>query len=284
MKRGSKYYDIHLSRARFEKAVGRFKSYFPGLTYQPLIIENIKCEWIIPDKHSENSVILFFHGGGYAAGSIITHRAMVSRICLQTGMNALLFEYRLAPENTYPAPIEDSVKMYQWLLKQGYMPEQIAFVGDSAGGGLAIGTALYLRDNHQALPKCIVSMSPWLDFSLTGESYHFNKVIDPVLTHEGFPLWSKAYMGDADPKSPYASPIYHKLNGLPPIYIQVGEDEMLLSDSIRFAEKAKMEGAPVQMEIFPGMFHVFHGYWRVLPEARQAIKKLADFLKTQMQA
>lgn len=282
LKSRSQFSNIIQTRVRFEKTMLLFKSHFAGLSYQPFEIENIKCEWIIPDNSPSNKVLLFFHGGGYAVGSINTHRALVSDIAKQAGIKALLFDYRLAPEYPYPAAIEDCVMVYKWLLQQGYPPAQIAFAGDSAGGGLCIGTVLYLRDNHIALPKCIIGMSPWLDLSLSGETLLSKKDDDLVLVFEGFPIWSKTYLADADPKSPYASPIFHSLHGLPPTYIQVGGDEMLLSDSQRFANKAQQEGVNIRLEIFPGMFHVFQGYWRVLSVAKQANKKVGEFLRFQL--
>src|ERR1700722_3659996 len=143
LKRGSQYHNVIETRARFEKTMLLFKSRFAGIDYQPFVIGNIKCEWVVPDNSPQKKVLLFFHGGGYAAGSINTHRQLVSHIAKQAGIKTLLFEYRLAPEHPYPAAVEDSSLIYQWLLKQSYQPGQIAIAGDSAGGGLCIGTALY---------------------------------------------------------------------------------------------------------------------------------------------
>jgi len=141
---------------------------------------------------------------------------------------------------------------------------------------------LYLRDNGIDLPKCAIAISPWLDHTMSGNSYKTNKDIDPMLVAEGFPVWSKFYMGEADPTSAYASPIFHSLENLPPIYIQVGEEEILLDDSVRFAEKAKLEGVEIRLEIFAKKFHVFNAFWRILPRAREANKKLGIFLAEQL--
>lgn len=262
--------------------MSHFKSRFRGLTYKPFLIGNMKCEWIMPDGADDKRVLLYFHGGGYGAGSIETHRAQVSNIVKYSGIKTLVIDYRLAPENKYPAPIEDAVTAYQWLLNEGYNAKCIGFGGDSAGGGVAIGSVLYLRDYHIQLPACIIAMSPWLDLTMSGPTIQSKNGIDPILVQEGFYIWSAAYLGDADPKAPYASPVFQDLTGLPPTYIQVGEDEMLLSDSTRFAEKAKADGVNIQIEIYPGMFHVFNAYWRLLPTAKKANKKLGEFLRERL--
>ena len=271
--------DIKFARKGFEALVSKFNSPLPGFTYTPATIAGMKSEWITPNGADESKVLLFFHGGGYATGSINTHRALVSQIVKNAGIKALIIEYRLAPENKYPAPIEDAASAYQWLLQNGFSPSQIAFGGDSAGGGISICTLLYLRDKNIPAPKCAIAISPWLDHTVSGKSFITNKDIDPMLVHEGIPYWSKQYLGDADPKSPYASPIFHDLKNLPPIYIQVGEEEMLLDDSIRFEELASQQGVTVILEIYAKKFHVFNAFWRVLPKAKEANQKLGEFIK-----
>jgi acetyl esterase/lipase len=278
----AKYKNAVISRKRFETAVSLVPFRFPGFTYQPFLITDMKCEWVIPGSADNKKVLLFFHGGGYGAGSINTHRGLACALANESGVKVLLIEYRLAPENKYPAALEDAVAAYQWLLKEGYSADKIAFGGDSAGGGLTICTALYLRDNHLPLPKCIIALSPWLDLSQSGDSVTANKSIDPVLVYDGLFIWSKNYLGDADSKAPYASPLFQDLKGLPPIYIQVGEDEMLLSDSVRFAEKARAADVNVELDVFPAMFHVFNAYWQVLPQSKAANKKLGVFLRLEL--
>ncbi|HWB64961.1 MAG TPA: alpha/beta hydrolase [Chitinophagales bacterium] len=276
------YHDILFARRGFERVAGRFNNHLPGFTYNQIDIGGMKCEWVAPDGCDTTKVLLYFHGGGYSTGSINTHRALVSQIAKNAGIKALIIEYRLAPEHKYPAPIEDATKAYQWLLQNGFTPENIAFGGDSAGGGMVVCTLLYLRDHNIPLPKCAFALSPWLDHTMSGESYHTKKDIDPMLVAEGFPVWSKFYMGEEDPKSPYSSPIFHDLTGLPPIYVQVGEEEMLLDDSTRFAAKAQAEGVDVTLEVYPRKFHVFNAFWRVLPKAREANIKLGEFLKAKL--
>ncbi|MES2619912.1 MAG: alpha/beta hydrolase [Bacteroidota bacterium] len=276
------YNNIEFARRGFEKVAGRFNTQLKGFGYKEEIIEGIKSEWVIPNGADESKVLLYFHGGGYATGSINTHRALVSKIAEYSGITALSINYRLAPEFKYPAPVEDATAVYLWLLQKGFLNTNICFGGDSAGGGLTICTLTYLRDKGILLPKCAIALSPWLDLSMSGDSYHTKHDEDPMLVAEGFPIWSKNYLGDADTKVAYASPIFHDLSKLPPIYIQVGEEEMLLDDSTRFAVKAKEQGVDVKLEIFSKKFHVFNAFWRVLPKAREANKKLGLFLQEEL--
>jgi monoterpene epsilon-lactone hydrolase len=283
IKRRANVHDLDFARRGFEKVAGRFNKHLPGFSYVPEVIAGMKSEWVIPNGADENKVLLYFHGGGYATGSINTHRALVSQIAKHAAIKALIIEYRLSPEHKYPAPIEDATRAYQWLLANGYNASQIAFGGDSAGGGMVVATLLYLRDHQIPMPKCAIALSPWLDLTMSGNSFETHKDIDPMLVAEGMPVWGKAYLGEADPKSPYASPLFQDLSGLPPICVQVGEEELLLDDSVRFADKATAAGTTVNLEIFPKKFHVFNAFWRVLPKAREANKKLGSFLKARFE-
>ena len=270
-------------RYGFEQIGRKYDKVNKACRYDSFQIERMKAEWIIPvKKPDDNRVLLYFHGGGYAAGSISTHRAQVSQMVMHSGIKALLIEYRLAPEHKYPAPIEDAVLAYEWLLSHGYLPERIAFGGDSAGGGLALAALLYLRDQNKPLPKCAICLSPWTDLTLSGESQVTKEKLEPMLVKEAFPLWVGNYLGEADARSPYASPLFAELQGLPPIYIQVGSDELLLDDSVRFAQKAKEAGVALTIDIYEGYFHVFQAFFRILRKAREANKKLAAYLVQQI--
>jgi acetyl esterase/lipase len=298
--RKANWRDIDRVRYVFEKITKKYDRKIKKCRYEPFLIDGMKAEWIVPKNLTPkppkgfntsttvsssidtDRVLLYFHGGGYAAGSIATHRSQVSQMVKYSGIKALLIEYRLAPENKFPAPIEDAVKAYDRLLSEGYKPERIAFGGDSAGGGLTVATLLYLRDHSKPLPKCAICLSPWLDLTLSGESQNTKEKLEPLLVKEAFPLWVSNYLGDADPKTPYASPLFADLHGLPPIYIQVGTDELLLDDSVRFAQKAKEAGSPVTIDIYEGYFHVFQAFFIILRTARRANKKLAAFMVEQI--
>jgi monoterpene epsilon-lactone hydrolase len=270
------------ARKGFEKLVGKWNKPLKGFTYVAEDADGVPSEWIFPDNCDKTKVLLYFHGGGYFVGSYNTHRGLVSKLAQLAGISALSINYRLAPEHAYPAAIEDCAKVYEWLLGKNFLANQICFGGDSAGGGCVIGTLAYLRDKNIALPKCAIALSPWLDHTFSGHSFPVKDEVDPMLLADGFPTVRDYYMQGMDPKSPYASPIFHSLEKLPPVYVQVGEHELLESDSTRFAEKAKADGVNVRLEVYPKMFHVFNAFWSILPKAREANKKLGEFMRLQL--
>ena len=195
--------DITKVRRGFERLIARFEKLSKRCLYEPVQIGTMTALWIVPKKQPDTQgVLLYFHGGGYATGSANTHRGHIAQIVKKSGVRALLINYRLAPENPYPAAIEDATAAYQWLMEQGYKSEQIAFGGDSAGGGLTIGSMLYIRDNNIALPKCAIAMSPWLDLTLTGSSMTNPTTKEPMLVREAMPLWASNYLNGTDPRNP----------------------------------------------------------------------------------
>ncbi len=283
VKRRGDVTDPQRSRRGFEKLIGKWNRPLRGFTYTPEVADGIAGEWVFPENCDKTKVLLYFHGGGYFVGSYNTHRALVSQIAKNAGISAFSINYRLAPEHPYPAAIEDCAKVYEWLLTQKlFLPNQICFGGDSAGGGCVVGTLTYLRDKNRPLPKCAIALSPWLDHTFSGHSFPTHDEIDPMLLADGFPIVRDYYMAGQDPKAPYASPIFHSLKNLPPVYVQVGEHELLLSDSTRFGEKGKEDGSDIRVEIYPKLFHVFNAFWSVLPKAREANRKLGEFIKLQL--
>ncbi len=271
------------SRRGFEKLIGKWNKPLSGFDYTHEIADGVEGEWIFPQDCDKTRVLLYFHGGGYFVGSYNTHRALVSQIAKHAGVSAFSINYRLAPEFPYPAAIEDCARVYQWLMREkNFQASQICFGGDSAGGGCVVGTLTYLRDNEIPLPKCAIALSPWLDHTFSGHSFPSRDDIDPMLVADGFPIVRDYYMAGQDPKAPYASPIFHSLKNLPPVYVQVGEHELLLSDSTRFGEKGKEDGSDIRVEIYPKLFHVFNAFWSVLPKAREANRKLGEFIKLQL--
>jgi acetyl esterase/lipase len=275
--------DIIRVRYGFEKITAKYSKVNKSCRYEPFQMDHMKAEWIYSvDKPDTNRVLLYFHGGGYATGSINTHRAHISQLVMYSGIKALLIDYRLAPENKFPAAVDDATYAYEWLLRNNYIPDRIAFGGDSAGGGLTVATLLYLRDQNLPLPKCAICMSPWLDLTNSGDSQTTKEKADPMLIREALPVWAHHYLGDADPRGPYASPLFADLHGLPPMYIQVGTEEILLDDSMRFVQRAKDAGLDVSFDIYQGYFHVFQAFFRAFRTARNANKKLAAFLVQQI--
>ena len=243
-------------------------------------VDGIPAEWITSKNISTDKVLLYFHGGGYALGSCKTHRDLAARLVRAGHVRVLLIDYRLAPENPFPAAVEDAIRSYHWLIEQGISTDALYIGGDSAGGGLAMATLVKLRDEGVALPHAAILISPWLDLAMTGNSITTCANLDPMVSYDGLHKMAQLYLGECDPTTPLASPIYADLQGLPSLLIQVGSDEVLLDDATRLAAKAKDAGVPVQLEVWEGMWHVWHGWANVgLPEADEAFEQIGRFVR-----
>jgi acetyl esterase/lipase len=227
-------------------------------------------------------VILYFHGGVYVIGSAATSVPLVSELVRRSGFSAITVDYRLAPEDPYPAAVEDARAAYEALLGQGVDPGQVALAGESAGGGLAVATLLALRDAGRPLPACAFLMSPYADLTLAGETLDSKAAFDPVLTPEGLRVRVPEYVAGADAADPLISPIFGDLGGLPPLLIQVGSHEILLSDALRLAGRAASADVAVTLDVTPGVPHVFQGFAGLVDEAAEAVDRASDFLNTQL--
>lgn len=250
-----------------------------GVTCTSVDAGGISAEWSVAEGAAQDKVVLYVHGGGYVMGSAGSHRDMTGRLSHAAGARVLSLNYRLAPEHPFPAPVDDAVAAYRWLLGQGVRPENIAVAGDSAGGGLTIATLLALRDAGEPLPAAGVAISPWVDMEGTGESMSTRATVDPVVQKEGLLDMAKLYLSGADPKNPLAAPLHANLGGLPPLLIQVGDAETLLDDSTRIAESARKAGVDVTLKVWDEMPHVWHLFAPILPEGRQAIEEIGSFFK-----
>ncbi len=270
-------------RREVEKSSKLFGKLPPKIEVSPVTIDGISAEWILPSSAVKDKALLYFHGGGYVSGTCSTHRGHVAKFVKGSGTGALLFEYRLAPEHPFPAALQDSVTAYRWLLGEGISPSHIVFVGDSAGGGLALATLVALRDQDIPLPSAAVALSPWTDLKCSGESYRTKFKADPLAPLESWTVFSHYYVKDSDPYNPRISPVYGELSGLPPVLIYVGENEVLLSDSTGFAEKAKSARVDITLKIGKGMFHCYPICAPLFPEARQAMDEICAFIKTHLQ-
>jgi len=240
----------------------------------------VPAEWVFTSETASDEVVLYLHGGGLVMGSCRTHRGIASDFAASSGARVLLLDYRLAPENPPPAAIDDSVAAYRWLLSIGMNPENIVIAGDSAGGCLSIATLVELRDADDELPAAAILLSPMVDYAITGESVITRAESDPWITKRTLLDTSNWYCGDKDPKSPMISPLYADLRGMPPVYIIVGSDEIILSDSTRLADRLGNVGCSVTLEIWSGMWHVFQFFSANLPEGRQSIEKIGAFIRT----
>jgi epsilon-lactone hydrolase len=245
-------------------------------------VAGLPAEWITPPAYDER-IILYLHGGAYSVGSCASHRGIAAHIARASRARALLPEYRLAPEHRFPAALDDVIAVYRELLEDGMTPESIVLAGDSAGGGLALSTMVTLRDRGEPLPAAAVLLSPWTDLAATGESLQSCADRDPWLRPDRVAPTAARYYGDADPNHPLVSPLYADLCGLPPFLIQVGDHEILLSDSTRLAERAENAGVDVTLEVWEGMWHVWHAMVRLVPESQQAIDRIGHFVQMHTQ-
>jgi epsilon-lactone hydrolase len=239
----------------------------------------VPSEWVIPAGVGSERVILYLHGGAYNAGSTRSHRALAANIAYAAHARALTIDYRLAPEHPYPAALVDAFSAYKWLLELGIRPEQITVTGDSAGGGLTIALLVALRERRVPMPAAAVVLSPWTDLTDSGESWQENAKVDYLIHGAKLKEAARLYLKDTSPQTPLASPVYANLHGLPPLLIQVGSEEVLLSDSQRLAENARLSGVDVSLEVWDGMQHVWHFAASFVPEARQATEKIGEFVR-----
>ena len=276
-------HDIPKLRLGIEFVTSFLPSIQEKVHYTSLKIEKINCKWVIPTDAEANKVLLYFHGGGYAVGSVQTHQSVVTQICKHSKTKGLLFDYSLSPEHQFPTALEDAIRVYQYLLAQGYAPQQIAFGGDSAGGGLAMATMIWIRDKMLApLPACYIALSPWMDLTCQNTSIRSNANTDVMLSKESLLYMASIYIGKEAANHRYISPLFAELEGLPPMYLQVCDAEILLDDSVLFAEKAKLAGVDVEIDIYEKLVHVWQTFWPFLKEGRAANKKLGIYVQQKL--
>lgn len=250
-----------------------------GVKYEKVECDGVIAEWATPDNIENPGVVLYFHGGGYVAGSIKTHRGLVGGIASKSKTKCLSVEYRLAPENPFPAGLDDTIKTYHWLLKQGYDNKKIVIAGDSAGGGLALATLMKLKDEKSPQPAAGALLSPWLDLECTGDSAIRLADKDLMVTAPALKTFGLHYAKE-NLRHPYASLLYADPTGLPPIFIQVSDSEVLYDDTTRFEKTAKAASVTVEIEVWKNMVHVWQAYGPILPEAMKAIKKLGEYINS----
>ncbi|MFR4782002.1 MAG: alpha/beta hydrolase [Pilosibacter sp.] len=247
--------------------------------YELVPTEKFVMEYLKPKQAVTGRVVLQLHGGGYIGPmKNIYRRFAVKYSELGLGADVLTPDYRVAPEHPFPAALEDAVYAYKWLLNEKkYDPEQIVVAGDSAGGGLALALCLYAKDHALPLPAGIITMSPWTDVTLSGASYEENYTIDPLFgnSKENM-LYQCSYIGNADKKDPYLSPLFGNFEGFPPMLMQVGAYEVLLDDTRTAAKKAREEGVKVRCSVYDGMFHVFQMGLDLIPESREAWEEVGE--------
>ncbi|MDI1452000.1 alpha/beta hydrolase [Polyangium sp. 6x1] len=269
-------------RANIDDLVRRMPKPPPGVTVLPTNAGGVPAEWVTAAGADERRVLLHFHGGGYASGSPASVRDLAWRLSEAARCRVLVVDYRLAPEHPFPAAIEDAASAYRHLLSNGFAPASIAFSGDSAGGGLVLGSLVKLRDDGAPMPAAACCFSPWTDLAMTGGTITTNRDADPMVRAEALPQTAAWYLGSTPATSPYASPLYADVRGLPPTLLHAGSTEVLLDDARRLAENMKTAKVDVHLRIWPDMPHVFQGCAAFLPEAREAIAEAGQFLDARM--
>jgi epsilon-lactone hydrolase len=266
------------SRQVIDSFARKFSKLPKDCKVEQIEIDGMYAEWISNNQTLEGKVILYLHGGGYSYCSADTHRTLAANIMIESDVKVLLPEYRLAPEHPFPAAIEDTIMIYQWLLKQGYESSNIIFAGDSAGGGLSVAATLVLRDQYDPLPAALVCLSPWVDLTSSGESYRENSEKDPYLRPHLVRKTAQQYAAGESLDHHLISPVFADLSGLPPMFIQTGGIEILLSDAELLTDRARQSGVEVCFKVWEGMWHV----WQIsnkLPEAKKAVKEIGEFVR-----
>jgi epsilon-lactone hydrolase len=254
-----------------------------GVDYLEVEAGGVPAMWLVPKGAAEDRVVLGLHGGGFVTGSMYTHRKMFAHLAKAIGARALVPNYRQPPEHTHPAPLEDAFAAYRWLLDQGIEASHIVFTGDSAGGGLVVTTMLLASERGLPLPAGGMPLSPWFDHKHTGRSWDENESNDALLSREFSQRLTAMLLGESgDPQDPLVSPLYADLAGLPPLYIQASRDEGIVDDSRSFAERAKLAGVNVRIDLFPGQQHTFQMAAGRTPEADDAIQRLADWARPRL--
>jgi acetyl esterase/lipase len=259
---------------------GRNLGLASDVSVQKVEANGVPAEWTITPGADASAAILYLHGGGYVICSLDSHRHLAAEVGRASGTRTLAIDYRLAPEHRFPAPVEDTLAAYRYLLDSGIRPERIALAGDSAGGGLAVAAMLAIREAGMALPACGWCISPWVDMEALGASFVDRAEADPTVQKATIEMMADWYLGDADPRHPHAAPLYGDLRGLPPLLIQVGAAETLLDDSVALARKAGASDVRVDLQIWPEMIHIWHLYFPVLSAGRRAIAAGGSFVRS----
>ena len=260
-----------------QEILGRLAAPMTGLRWEPFDLDGMKAAWVRPDwGHDPDKIILYCHGGGSTSGNLGYSRPLATKLAHASGWKTLCFEYRLAPENPYPAAVDDAVRVWDYLMYQGYGARDIVVAGDSAGGNLALVLLHRLKAEGRHLPRKLVLFSPWTDMTASGESYTQRAELDPSITMEYIQAVRTAYAGDADLHDPMLSPLFGDFTGFPPTLIQVGSHELLFSDSQQLRDRMRAAGALCRMEEWEELWHVF----QLMPikQADEAMKRVGEFL------
>ena len=273
--------DLADRRKRLD-ALGQRYTVAPDVHVEPVDANGVAAEWTLVPGSDRDRVFMFLHGGGYISGSIDSHRHMVAEVGRQASCRTLAVGYRLAPEHPFPAALDDAVAAYRFLLSSGYAPERIVLAGESAGGGLALATAVTLRDTGFPLPAGLWCSSPWVDLEMSGGSMATKAAVDPLIQKPYLQELAAAYLDGSDPRAPLISPLYADLHGLPPMLIQVGSAETLLDDAVRLVGVAGAADVSVRLEVWPDMIHAWTLFYQQVAAGRRALATVGAFIRSEM--
>jgi acetyl esterase/lipase len=267
-------------RAQAEKFAAAFVKP-PDIEFDAAELAGVPVEWIIPARAHPSRIFFHLHGGGYVLGNPAGSRNFTSLFARLAQCRVVSVDYRLAPEQPFPAAVEDSVRAYGALLAQGHDSRTLAIGGESAGGGLAVATLVEARRKGLAMPAALTAISPWTDMRCVASSFDAKADVDPLLTRRSLKEMADAYLGGADPRDARASPALADLSGLPPLLIHSGSDEVLLDDSIALLDAAAAARVEAQLVVWAGMIHVWHMFHAMLPQGVEAMNALASFVVAQ---
>lgn len=270
--------DLGLDKQRQAQGLlGKLISPMIGMHYEPFDIDGMPAAWIRPERgHSRKHAVLYCHGGGFLSGGLSYARIIASKLASATGYDVLIFEYRLAPEFSFPSQLEDTLRAWDYLMHLGYGARRVVVAGESAGGNLALVLSHKLKLQNRLLPRALICMSPWTDLAGSGESRTTQAELDPILTNEYLDSVVRVYARGHDLNDPLISPLYGDFTGFPPVFLQVGENEILYSDSVMLHEKLIQAQIPCRLEVWDDMWHVFQMF--PIKKAGEAITSIGRFL------
>lgn len=275
--------DIQKQRDAQNQLAGLFTNN-KNFSFNGFYVNTLYCEWTkyLPKNADPNNtaegIIFYCHGGGYMTGSCQYAREITTKLAKQTSLPVISFDYRLSPEHPYPAAIDDALTAWNYIVSLGISADNIVVAGDSAGGNLALALTLMLREKEMPLPKCLILFSPWTDMTASGDSYHTKELLDPILNINYIQKASQNYLQGVNPSLPLISPLFADFTHFPPVYIQVGENEILLDDSYRLYNRLISCKISAKLDVFPGMWHVFQ--MSPVKASHKAMLRVKDFLQT----
>lgn len=250
-----------------------------GVRFEAVDMGGVPATLVTPDELKTDAVLMYIHGGAYIVGRPDGYHGIGGNYAKMLGARVYMPDYRLAPEHQFPAPIDDTLRAYEWLLEQNIAASKIAFAGESAGGAMVVSVMVAAKSKGLPLPAVGSSISPWANLEHTGASMSNREGLDPLNSKPVLDILARAFLGDTLANHPLASPVFADVTGLPPILVQIGENELMLSDAMRLANHLADNRVRVNLEVWPGMFHAWHFYAGMLAEGQQALESSVRFIE-----